>query len=282
MGKLVKYGVLLAFVLAVLSVVTSLMLAVKEMKNQKLSVGNEQQVNKISNMQKTLREKIKEFDKVTAEKQNLQTTVKSITAKLNKAQEELDSANEVLQEKVMEVEKLQEQNKTLAGSDSAEGSKELFDQLESAKSKATQIEERLKKVDASKDELKGRVNELSFLLNTKEDELLTAKQRESDLLTTVNDLKTRVSELTDFRAQNLNAGRKREAPIEVVNREMKFIVFGIGQNDGLSEGEVLKVYRDEKYLGTVLVDEVFQSMAAATISDDGLTRNITEGDIVRR
>ncbi|MCB1195188.1 hypothetical protein KDK77_03295 [bacterium] len=282
MEKLIKYGVFLGFALAVLSVATSLMLAVKEMKNQKVSAGNEEQLNKMANMQKTLRDKIKEHDAIVAEKTELQNTVNAVTKDLKTAQKELDELNTVLLQKQEELEKVRLQNQTAVDSESGEETKGLYAELESAQKKTAEIEEKFKNIDGAKKQLKVRLDELENSLQAKETELLQAKQRESDLLTSVNELKTKVSELSDYRNQNFNSGRKSEAPIEVVNREMKFIVFGIGQNDGLTEGEILKVYRSNKYLGTVQVDEVFQNMAAATVNDEVLSRNISEGDVVKR
>ncbi|MCP5462140.1 MAG: hypothetical protein H7A34_03010 [bacterium] len=282
MEKLIKYGVFLGFALAVLSVATSLMLAVKEMKNQKVSAGNEEQLNKMANMQKTLRDKIKEHDAIVAEKTELQNTVNAVTKDLKTAQKELDELNTVLLQKQEELEKIRLENQTAVDSESGEETQGLYAKLESAQKKTSEIEEKFKNIDDAKKQLQVRLDELENSLQAKETELLQAKQRESDLLTSVNELKTKVSELSDYRNQNFNSGRKSEAPIEVVNREMKFIVFGIGQNDGLTEGEILKVYRSNKYLGTVQVDEVFQNMAAATVNDEVLSRNISEGDVVKR
>ena len=57
-----------------------------------------------------------------------------------------------------------------------------------------------------------------------------------------------------------------------------FIIVDLGSNHGIQSGMILSVHRDDKFLGKVQAEKVYEDMCAATILPNWTSRNIEEGD----
>jgi len=68
--------------------------------------------------------------------------------------------------------------------------------------------------------------------------------------------------------------------VEVVNRKFNFIITNIGQDDGLKIGDVLNVYRDDRAIGLVRVEKLYDVLSASAIIEERDEMKIQEGDIV--
>jgi hypothetical protein len=68
--------------------------------------------------------------------------------------------------------------------------------------------------------------------------------------------------------------------VEVVNRKFNFIISNIGQDDGVKLGDVLNVYRNDKPIGLVRVEKLYDVLSASAIVEEQDNMKIQEGDIV--
>jgi hypothetical protein len=68
--------------------------------------------------------------------------------------------------------------------------------------------------------------------------------------------------------------------VEVVNRKFNFIISNIGQDDGLKIGDVLNVYRNDKPIGLVRVEKLYDVLSASAIIEERDEMKIQEGDII--
>lgn len=64
----------------------------------------------------------------------------------------------------------------------------------------------------------------------------------------------------------------------VVNRDFEFIVTNVGSADGLNYGDPLAVKRGEEEVGRVVVEKLYDKMAACTIVEEFAPLAIEEGD----
>lgn len=75
-----------------------------------------------------------------------------------------------------------------------------------------------------------------------------------------------------------SSGPNLVGEILIVNREFDFVVVNLGENDGVKEGMVLDIYRDNNLLSQAKVETVRTSISAATLIDKGAVSKIRAGD----
>ena len=68
----------------------------------------------------------------------------------------------------------------------------------------------------------------------------------------------------------------------VVNKEFNFVVVDWGKRDGVFQGDVLQLCRNDSVVGEARVEKVYEYMSAATILNENMGSGIREGDEVRR
>jgi len=71
-----------------------------------------------------------------------------------------------------------------------------------------------------------------------------------------------------------------EGKVLVVNREYNFAVINLGNKDGISVGDIFKVYRGTKELGEIKIEKIHDSMSAGTFLSPQIKDKINEGDRV--
>lgn len=282
MSKFSKLGIVLAFVLAVLSVTTSFMLAVKEIKYREIIKRSDTELKQNQTAKATVKQKLEKIEELNSENKQLaeknlktQEELKAVNSKLDELQKDLKLKSDQIQTLENEKKGYEEAKTTNAGG-------ELVAQINEMKEKLGKTENEMKSQTLVKQDLQNKVDGLMKELAQKNQSIANAEKRETDLKDLALGLKNQLEQLREVSQNQQENSGKAQALVEVVNREMKFIVFGMGERDGLKVGDNLSVYRGEKYLGSVSVDEVFQNMASATISSDLLEYNITEGDVVKK
>lgn len=78
----------------------------------------------------------------------------------------------------------------------------------------------------------------------------------------------------------LKGGVVADGRVLVVNKEYNFVVINLGAKDGIKVGTNLLVYRDEKVVGKIEVEKLYETMSSATILPE--TKNdLKEGDSVK-
>ncbi len=94
-------------------------------------------------------------------------------------------------------------------------------------------------------------------------------------------------------AEDTAEAADNEAPIEApvvassakvmtVNRKFNFVVVNLGIKDNLKMGDELALEREGKLIGKAKVEKLYDTFAAATITDEAKENPIQEGDVVRR
>lgn len=281
MSRIVRVGIILAFVMAVLSVATSLILAVKEVKYREVLQQNDTTLKQNQSAQANYQNKIKEFDKVKAEKEQLARKAAEVEERLSETTDRIAQLQQTLEEREQKVNELKEEKEQLQavqGDTDVNGMIEKIGTLEQELARAQQAGQ----TQNSEQAINAKLKELTEALKEKNDLLEDSKKRETDLENIAESLKSQIEQLKDIHQAKREPSYRVEAPVEVVNREMKFIVFSLGENDGLNVGDMVSIYRKGDLLGSVYVDEVFQNMGSATLSDELLKFDVREGDIVRK
>ncbi|MDX9703167.1 MAG: hypothetical protein RBU23_09005 [Candidatus Auribacterota bacterium] len=278
MSKVLKLAVGIAFILSVISVTTSLMLAAKQMKYRDQMEASSKQVELNKDMQASINKKIADFDKVIKEKKELQKQVDAIKEELDTTSEKMQDLQNQLAVKDEEMAALREQT---SGSDEGKVM-ELIGNMEKLKSDLASAEAKIAQEEEKRKSVYQKIDELSSQVEDKDTKLSEARKRESDLLTLVSMLKSQVSQLKSITEQKKDSDVKVEAPIEVINEELMFIVFDMGSKNGVRQDDVLKVFRGEDFLGLVTVIEVFPNKAAASISHKLIENNIGKDCVVRK
>ena len=144
--------------------------------------------------------------------------------------------------------------------------KEISSKLTQLQGDRDTIEQQLAEAQKAKGELESKVTELSETRPTVELEKVMVQDDGS-------------------RGRRSAASGAPAAPLDgqvvVVNREYDFIVMNLGKNHGLSAGQEFQVIRDDKVLGKVKVEKVYDELSAAAILPESQKDNIKEGDLVK-
>ena len=74
----------------------------------------------------------------------------------------------------------------------------------------------------------------------------------------------------------------RSPQVLSVNRKFNFVVVSLGVKDGLQIGDPLEIVRQEKAVGTLQVEKLYENFSAATIVRESKEAPIKEGDLVRK
>jgi hypothetical protein len=72
-----------------------------------------------------------------------------------------------------------------------------------------------------------------------------------------------------------------EGRILSVDVETEFVIVSLGENDGLSVGNILSVYRNDDYLGDIKVTRLQPKMSAADLITPFSIRNVQKNDQVK-
>ncbi len=71
-----------------------------------------------------------------------------------------------------------------------------------------------------------------------------------------------------------------EGRVLTVDKDAEFIIFNLGQQDGVTEGDVMSIYRADQYLGDVKVSRVQPEMAAADFVPPLTSQTVQKDDRV--
>lgn len=278
MTKFMKIGVFLAFIFAILSVVTSLILAVKSMKYREIIKANDQKMQKSKTISVETRKKIDKLNIITKDNDKLKKQTLSLNDKLKKLEADLSEKTQEAENQNTEIKRLNVELQTAMTTGGTVDDSELVEKIKDLQTKLLEAESKSVKTVTDA----GAVSEIKMRLQQKEAELSEYTQREESYKSLIETLKSQITQLKDIREKKRTVQRGAEGVVEVVNSEMKFIVFNMGEEDGIKLGDELGVYRGDQLLGTVIVDEVFQSMGSASVTDALILKNIKEGDVVKK
>ncbi len=240
--------------------------------------------------------------RLLSEKEQLEKSEKSNKkeiARLNESIEGLKIQRDEQQAKVQEYERkiaafkdeLEIEKKAKEDALSAiEKSKEELSSLKASKAKA---EAELK---VAKDTLHSVQEQLAAIEKAKESSLQKPKEEakqeskpqdvQLEKIVVASSGSSRAATAASPQIQSAPEQASTQTPVEgkvlVVNKEYDFVVVSIGQKDNIAVSDALEVFRNNKKLGEMKVEEVRDTMSVATPNNKDIIRQIKEDDRVVR
>lgn len=142
-------------------------------------------------------------------------------------------------------------------------------------------------------EVKEKKHQIEVTLDKLKKEIITRREAEGRLLMVMKEksiLEIKLRELT--KAPKIIELEKIvvepvPTPVSVgkilkVYKEFAFVVVDLGKVNNLELGDVLAVYRNEEFVGKVLVEKVENEMSAAAILSDRRDFEFRENDVVKK
>ncbi|MBI4614675.1 MAG: hypothetical protein HY720_13780 [Planctomycetes bacterium] len=119
----------------------------------------------------------------------------------------------------------------------------------------------------------------------REDEVQKLRREVADLHAQLDDFKSKIEHL---KAQGIDVERLAEVKVPrpldgkvvAVNGDVLLAMINLGEKEGVEKGLVLTVYRGDRYIGQIVVDQVYPDMSSARIDPRFLTGQMKEGDDV--
>jgi hypothetical protein len=81
--------------------------------------------------------------------------------------------------------------------------------------------------------------------------------------------------------QTQQVQQESQGRILVVNREFDFVMINLGSNNGIENGTIFGVYRQERLIAKVEAERVYEDMCSAVILSEDKKGNIQEDDKVK-
>jgi hypothetical protein len=189
-------------------------------------------------------------NRLTEDKQDLSNKLKSLTQSFNQISDTVKNAES-------EKEKLKAQ------------AKDAEQRVIVAESNAKAAYEELSKKEIELNELSGRLVQTEKMLKRSSKELWEAKQ----IVRSVRELNI-----------NLPSVIVKTPPIDgqilAVDAKVPLVMLSVGKDDGVEKGFQFTVYRENRYVGRVTIQEVYKDMSAAQIDPSMTVKAIQKGDSV--
>jgi myosin heavy subunit len=202
--------------------------------------------------------------------------------KLREAKDKIDTlAQDFEKEKLAKEETLTQMAQLKSDMDKQKALRlELEAKLTQSQNEAKSMQAKLNELDAQKKDLETKVKDLEA--RTQQVELgtiIVSPEAQPETPKTAPAAK-RPSHKESPKPPAQAAIGLNEGKIIVVNKEYNFAVINLGGKDGLKIGDVFSVYRDNKVIGSLKVEKVHDSMAAAAFSSPEMKDKLSEGDRV--
>jgi predicted RNase H-like nuclease (RuvC/YqgF family) len=247
-------------------------------RGKNLSLQTE--LDEVKNKQKVTEAKLEESKKATSEMEQ----------KLKDTQGQIDTLRRQLEQEKAD----KEQALTRASQMQSELDKQkalrsdLEQKYSQAQEETARIQSQLNELKNKKIELESRIRDLEAKAAQLEQQQAQAQPAQGvDLGTVVVEGNTAegaggsegaAMPVTEPQPQKKLAGP--EGKVLVVNREYNFAVINQGSKDGVSIGDIFKVYRGNKELGEIKIEKIHESMSAGTFLTPQIKDKINEGDRV--
>lgn len=114
-------------------------------------------------------------------------------------------------------------------------------------------------------------------LRTENEELRISNK---ELKERIEELKAKVEELEKKTEEEKITGKAWS--VLLVDRELKFLIIGIGKNEGIALGDVFEVFQKNDFLGRIQVTKVYADLSVAEPITEGLMEIIREGDRIEK
>jgi len=219
---------------------------------------------KVANMRDTLRERTERaitsqnlYEKEQLENEKLRRNIYELNGVVSNFETDLKKLNGYLDGKEERIGKLE------ASKDQAKQEKE-----EAIKARESAQDE-LEEVKLQLANLEGKLSEQEQLIQRTQKDLWEAKQ----VIRTAKELGYNIKDIF-----------KKEPPMDgfitVVSKVRPLVMLSVGKDDGVKKGFQFTVYRKDKYIGRIVVDEVYKDSSAARILKSMTKRAIRKSDRV--
>ena len=195
---------------------------------------SETKQNKIEDLEMALQEKENELKSEKLSNQQLRDDVTKINTSLDNLRSTINDL-------------------TARNNDLVDGNTKLRKEALDAKALQQKAEEDLARVQGELAKAKDQI----AALETRVTELGKEKEHLANLL--------EVAKQQGFDISSLVAMPEIPAFIQEVNNEEGFVILSVGSDDQVKKGYVFQVYRGDKYLGEVVVDDLYPDHCAARI-----------------
>jgi len=148
-----------------------------------------------------------------------------------------------------------------------------------------------KRTTALEKEVEDKENQISFTLDKLEKEVTARREAEAQLLIAVREKRTLKAELRKFTKATeaielekivVKPTSSLIGEVLMVNKEHNFIVVDLGRASNLGFGDLLSIYRNDKFIGKAEVERVNEKTCAAAILPDWQDVEFKENDEARR
>ncbi|MEW6009427.1 MAG: hypothetical protein AB1629_07325 [Candidatus Omnitrophota bacterium] len=151
--------------------------------------------------------------------------------------------------------------------------KNLAEMILDLKTQLTQSQkastEASKKIDELKVQVEANQKQLDEAL--KEKEKLSSKLKELELKTSEG------VKLEKIVVKPRKGGEKLEGKISSVNKKFKFVVINLGKNDGVEVGDIFTCIDNDKEIGQVSIEKVYETLSSANFSPNLQVKSLKEG-----
>lgn len=144
----------------------------------------------------------------------------------------------------------------------------------------------------AKKEIISKDEQIKLTLDKMEKEISARKEAETQLLAVTKEkqaLETKVEELTAALPKNIalekiviKTTHELIGKVLAFDKEHTFVVVDLGSGNNLKLGDILSVYRNDKFIGRVQVEKVEEKSAAAAILSPWKNVEFKENDVVKK
>lgn len=277
MGNKTKGPVMLLFFLLLVAIAAAVLGFIGLQKEKQINTALTQEKEEIEIKKKAAEKGVsnlkQQVDGLLQEKVLAQAKIQEFNSKITFLDDELSAEKKAKEDALLEAEKLREEVAA----------------LKNAKSK---LEADLKESNETAGSLMGRLASLEASGQKKEGEQKAQGTRPQDMQLEKIVIAAQ-AEPAQVPLGEQSSGSKPpsgskagtailEGKVLVVNKEYDFVVVNIGQKDNLAIGDTLEVFRKEKKLGKLKVEEVRDTMSVAIPLEPKLIKQIKEDDRVAR
>lgn len=156
--------------------------------------------------------------------------------------------------------------------------RDLFSEMEQKKSQILTLNSELEDLRDESGVLKGRLNQISTEKNLLNEQLSSLQKIQENLQKKIRRLLTRTKvELGEVVVKPANLNGK----VLKANRKYNFVIIDLGKNDGVRVGMNLTAYREEKPIGEIKIEKIYNELSVGSASFEWLGNELDVGDTIR-